>query len=165
MAQRKKVQSFSSATCAAKKILLGLQTCAPSASGGRRVRCSQAADPLCQKGFLFDRRNTPRAQHRGCPLWCFSNRQRSAYRSGYFCDSSASSASQSRGGLSSVHVSGEVLSARSYSWPLVASLHGCVVPGRLVAVVRPDDHVRQQMILIRGTEEDVVDDLHDLGYG
>ena len=28
--RRKKVQSFSSATCAAKKILLGLQTCAPS---------------------------------------------------------------------------------------------------------------------------------------
>ena len=28
----KKVPSFSSATCAAKKILLGLQTCAPSAS-------------------------------------------------------------------------------------------------------------------------------------
>ena len=76
---------------------------------------------LCQKVFLFDRCNTPCAQHRGCPLWCFSNRQRSAYRSGYFCVSSASSASQSRGGLSSVHVSGEVLSTRSYSWPLVAS--------------------------------------------
>ena len=76
--------------------------------------------PLCQK-FAFLTGATPCAQHRGCPLWCFSNRQRSAYRSGYFCDSSASSASQSRGGLSSVHVSGEVLSARSYSWPLVAS--------------------------------------------
>ena len=41
--------SFSSATCAAKKILLGLQTCAPSASGGRRVRCSQAAHPFVKK--------------------------------------------------------------------------------------------------------------------
>ena len=45
----KKVQSFSSATCAAKKILLGLQTCALSASGGQRVRCSQAADPFVKK--------------------------------------------------------------------------------------------------------------------
>ena len=42
----KKIRSFSSATCAAKKILLGLQTCAPSASGGQRVRCGQAANPL-----------------------------------------------------------------------------------------------------------------------
>ena len=94
----------------------------------RAVRLRRAARalqsgrrPFCQKVLLFDRRNTPCAQHRGCPLWCFSNRQRSAYRSGYFCVSSASSASQSRGGLSSVHVSGEVLSTRSYSWPLVAS--------------------------------------------
>ena len=31
----KKAQSFSSATCAAKKILLGLQTCEPAARGGR----------------------------------------------------------------------------------------------------------------------------------
>ncbi|MEE0063083.1 MAG: hypothetical protein UET87_07055 [Oscillospiraceae bacterium] len=46
MARRKKVRSFSPATCAAEKILLGLQTCAPFASGGRRVRCSQAANPL-----------------------------------------------------------------------------------------------------------------------
>ena len=117
----KKVRSFSSATCASKKILLGLQTCAPSASGGRRVRCSQAADPFVKKYYFLTDATPPVPQHRGCPLWCFSNRQRSAYRSGYFCDSSASSASQSRGGLSSVHVSGEVLSARSYSWPLVAS--------------------------------------------
>ena len=49
----KKVQSFSSATCAAKKILLGLQTCAPSASGGQRVRCSQAANPFVKKVILF----------------------------------------------------------------------------------------------------------------
>ena len=47
--RRKKVQAFSSATCAAKKILLGLQTCEPSASGGQRVRCSQAANPFVKK--------------------------------------------------------------------------------------------------------------------
>ena len=51
--RRKKVQSFSSATCAAKKILLGLQTCAPSASGGQRVRCGQAANPFVKKEVLF----------------------------------------------------------------------------------------------------------------
>ena len=51
--RRKKVQSFSSATCAAKKILLGLQTCAPSAQGERRVRCSQAATRFVKKVVLF----------------------------------------------------------------------------------------------------------------
>ena len=51
--RRKKVQSFSQATCAAEKILLGLQTCAPSASGGQRVRCSQAANPFVKKAMLF----------------------------------------------------------------------------------------------------------------
>ena len=45
--------SFSSATCAAKKILLGLQTCASPALGGRRVRCSQAANPFIKKVALF----------------------------------------------------------------------------------------------------------------
>ena len=50
----KKVPSFSSATCAAKKILLGLQTCAPSALGGRRVRCSQAANSFVKKYYFFD---------------------------------------------------------------------------------------------------------------
>ena len=74
----KKVQSFSSATCAAKKILLGLQTCAPSASGGQRVRCSQAADPFVKKYSFLTDATPPVPQHRGCPLWCFSNRQRSA---------------------------------------------------------------------------------------
>ena len=78
MAQRKKVRSFSSATCAAKKILLGLQTCAPFASGGRRVRCSQAADPFVKKYYFLTDATPPVPQHRGCPLWCFSNRQRSA---------------------------------------------------------------------------------------
>ena len=47
--RRKKVRSFSQATCAAKKIPLGLQTCVPAASGGQRVRCSQAAHPLVKK--------------------------------------------------------------------------------------------------------------------
>ena len=32
-----------------KKILLGLQTCAPSASGGQRVRCGQAANFFVKK--------------------------------------------------------------------------------------------------------------------
>ena len=47
--RRKKVRSFSPATCAAEKIPLGLQTCAPSASDGQRVRCSQAANPFVKK--------------------------------------------------------------------------------------------------------------------
>ena len=47
--RRKKVQAFSSATCASKKILLGLQTCSLSTSGGQRVRCSQAANPFVKK--------------------------------------------------------------------------------------------------------------------
>ena len=51
--RRKKIQSFSQATCAAEKILLGLQTCAPSALGGRRVRCSQAANPFVKKAALL----------------------------------------------------------------------------------------------------------------
>ena len=50
----KKVRSFSSATCAAKKILLGLQTCEPSAGGGGRlVRCSQAANPFVKKYYFL----------------------------------------------------------------------------------------------------------------
>ena len=52
--RRKKVRSFSPATCAAEKIPLGLQTCAPSAAGGQRVRCSQAA-ALCPKVILLGR--------------------------------------------------------------------------------------------------------------
>jgi hypothetical protein len=53
MARRKKVESFSSATCAAKKILLGLQTCAPFTQGERRVRCSQAATPFVKKEYFL----------------------------------------------------------------------------------------------------------------
>ena len=59
----KKVQSFSSATCAAKKILLGLQTCEPSASGGQRVRCSQAAHPFVKKYYFL----TGMPGHVSCP--------------------------------------------------------------------------------------------------
>ncbi|MBS1401501.1 MAG: hypothetical protein HPZ79_00750 [Oscillospiraceae bacterium] len=40
-------------TCAAEKILLGLQTCELSASSGQRVRCSQAAFPFVKKALLF----------------------------------------------------------------------------------------------------------------
>ena len=47
--RRKKVRSFSQATCAAEKIPLGLQTCKLAARGGRRVRCSQAAKPLSKR--------------------------------------------------------------------------------------------------------------------
>jgi hypothetical protein len=49
MARRKKVESFSPATCAAEKIPLGLQTCALFAKVGQRVRCSQAANLFSKK--------------------------------------------------------------------------------------------------------------------
>ena len=61
----KKVRSFSSATCAAKKILLGLQTCAPAASGGQRVRCSQAANPFVKKYYFLTDTRPPRPFGRG----------------------------------------------------------------------------------------------------
>ncbi|MFR6425039.1 MAG: MATE family efflux transporter [Oscillospiraceae bacterium] len=47
--RRKKVRSFSQATCAAGKILLGLQTCAPSAFGGRRVALQSGRKPFVKK--------------------------------------------------------------------------------------------------------------------
>ena len=47
--RRKKVESFSPATCAAEKIPLGLQTGALFVSGGQRVRCSQAANLFSKK--------------------------------------------------------------------------------------------------------------------
>ncbi len=55
--RRKKVRSFSSATCAAKKIPLGLQTCAPSTLGGRRVRCSRPQTLSSKKYYFFDKDN------------------------------------------------------------------------------------------------------------
>ena len=55
--RRKKVKSFSQATCAAKKIPLGLQTCAPSALGGRRVRCSRPQTLSSKKYYFFDKGN------------------------------------------------------------------------------------------------------------
>ena len=64
--RRKKVRSFSSATCAAKKIPLGLQTCAPSALGGRRVRCSRPQTLLSKKYFFFDKDNPAGDCLRGC---------------------------------------------------------------------------------------------------
>ena len=48
----KKVQSFSSATCAAKKILLGLQTCEPAASADSACAAVRQP-PLCQKSNTF----------------------------------------------------------------------------------------------------------------
>ncbi len=51
--RRKKIRSFSQATCAAEKILLGLQTCALPVKGGQRVRCSQAANPLVKKYYFL----------------------------------------------------------------------------------------------------------------
>ena len=49
----KKVQSFSSATCAAKKILLRLQVWNLCASGAQIMRAADCK-PLCQKVTLFD---------------------------------------------------------------------------------------------------------------
>ena len=59
-----KSQIIFSATCAAEKISFGLQTCAPSVHGGRRVRCSQAANPSVKKGNFFD------SNKRGCRMFC-----------------------------------------------------------------------------------------------
>ena len=64
--RRKKVRSFSSATCAAKKIPLGLQTCTPSALGGRRVRCSRPQTLLSKKYYFFDKDNPAGDCLRGC---------------------------------------------------------------------------------------------------
>ena len=64
--RRKKVKSFSSATCAAKKIPLGLQTCAPSAFGGRRVRCSRPQTLSSKKYYFFDKDNPAGRSLRGC---------------------------------------------------------------------------------------------------
>ena len=90
-------------------------------STSARKYCAQPA-ALMSKGQYFVGTKHPLCCAQGVSAMVFfqPSAQR-AYRSGYFCVSSASSASQSRGGLSSVHVSGEVLSTRSYSWPLVAS--------------------------------------------
>ena len=64
--RRKKVKSFSQATCAAKKIPLGLQTCAPSALGGRRVRCSRPQTLSSKKYYFFDKGNPAGDCLRGC---------------------------------------------------------------------------------------------------
>ena len=49
----KKVRSFSSATCAAKIILLRLQVWNLCAGGAQIMRAADC-NPFCQKGFLFD---------------------------------------------------------------------------------------------------------------
>ena len=55
-ARRKKVQSFSPATCTAEKIPLGSQTCALGAFGVQCVRCSEL-------------RSLPQRPQRNGPLW------------------------------------------------------------------------------------------------
>ena len=50
----KKVQAFSSATCASKKILLGLQTCAPSAQADGACAAVRPQTPLSKKEYFFD---------------------------------------------------------------------------------------------------------------
>ena len=58
--RRKKVRSFSSATCAAEKIPLGLQTCAPSAKADGA--CAAAGrKPFRQKSTTFLTKTTPQA--------------------------------------------------------------------------------------------------------
>ena len=64
--RRKKVKSFSQATCAAEKIPLGLQTHAPSALGGRRVRCSRPQTLSSKKYYFFDKDNPAGRSLRGC---------------------------------------------------------------------------------------------------
>ena len=54
----KKVQSFSSATCAAKKILLRLQVWNLCAGGAQIMRAADCKPP-CQKGILFDSLKKP----------------------------------------------------------------------------------------------------------
>jgi|GEM_PF-7114535 len=60
----RKSRSFSPATCAAEKIPLGLQTCAPSAKADGA--CAAAGrNPFFKKGILFDS-NDPAGS---CPRW------------------------------------------------------------------------------------------------
>ena len=54
----KKVQSFSSATCAAKKILLRLQVWNLCAGGAQIMRAADC-NPPCQKVILFDSHKKP----------------------------------------------------------------------------------------------------------
>lgn len=71
--------------------------------------------PADRRGARFFpiRKNTPCAVHRGCSLWFGFPLAPRAYRLGYFCANSASSAFQSLACVIFVHVSGEVLFARS----------------------------------------------------
>ena len=59
--RRKKIQSFSQATCAGEKIPLGLQTCELAARGGQRVRCSQAANHLSKRNTFLQSRHPRRS--------------------------------------------------------------------------------------------------------
>ena len=58
----KKVQSFSSATCAAKKILLRLQVWNLCAGGAQIMRAADCTPP-CQKVILFDSISRRPAEH------------------------------------------------------------------------------------------------------
>ena len=63
--RRKKVQSFSSATCAAKKILLGLQTCELSVSADSECDAVRPQTPLSKKQYFFDCHKNPAAEAAG----------------------------------------------------------------------------------------------------
>ena len=68
MARQKKVRSFSPATCAAEKIPLGLQTCAPSAKADGA--CAAAGrNPFRQNSTTFLTKTTPQAWPAGLPLY------------------------------------------------------------------------------------------------
>ena len=76
--RRKKVKSFSQATCAAEKIPLGLQTCAPSAKADGA--CAAAGrKPFRQKSTTFLTKTTPQAIACGVCLSTTLQAQRSAF--------------------------------------------------------------------------------------
>ncbi|MFR6425705.1 MAG: SbcC/MukB-like Walker B domain-containing protein [Oscillospiraceae bacterium] len=66
--RRKKVRSFSQATCAAEKILLGLQTCAPFAQADGACAAVRPQSP-CQQVILFDSFTRPGS--RSCRGRCY----------------------------------------------------------------------------------------------
>ena len=76
----KKVQSFSSATCAAKKILLRLQVWNLCAGGAQIMRAADCKPP-CQKVILFDSlKNRRSGRSGGLPYFCSVNWRAAAPR-------------------------------------------------------------------------------------
>ena len=76
----KKVQSFSSATCAAKKILLRLQVWNLCAGGAQIMRAADCTPP-CQKRILFDSlKKPPLISSGGLPYFCSVNWRAAAPR-------------------------------------------------------------------------------------